>query len=525
MTVVDIPETVALALVKITADAPLDQKNDPELLDLLLENFNLPSPRLKVGGYVRLSEYRGAVEDDSDIAVVRQAKDVLEHCTEDNICVSHWFVDNGISASNKWIKRPDYESMFSKLQSGSLDGIIFYDIERLYRQPRQLEDLIDLVEKQNTYVSAISEVFDLTTGSGKANARGQVTGGAKYSDDISRRQKRKVRSRVAKGAWHGGTIPFGYRPGAAKGSLEVNEAEKHTVRVAVDMILDGTPLSAVVRHLNEQGMLTRAGKPWQRSALRELLMRETLTGYRHHQPRIKNTTQPVPGTKPTIVKGKWDAIITDEEHAALRAILLSDSRRTTPVGGGHARKFLAVGYLQCGKCGAHLIGKTGQSRGIPYHYYICTGAGCYVRRNAVPVDDFIAGAVLTRLADVDQEIGTINDPAIAKLKLELLQISEREEEMHAANAAGDIAVSDWTRGMKHLNARKKAVEAQIKELSNPKRLVRRRDENALKLAWQKGSLAQKRDYIAQAGLVFRVDPVGRGRFRALGVTALPVSEG
>jgi DNA invertase Pin-like site-specific DNA recombinase len=36
--------------------------------------------------------------------------------------------------------------MLDDLEVGLIDGIVFYDMDRLARQPRDLEDLIDWVE-------------------------------------------------------------------------------------------------------------------------------------------------------------------------------------------------------------------------------------------------------------------------------------------------------------------------------------------------------------------------------------------
>ncbi|MCM2430102.1 recombinase family protein [Streptomyces sp. RKAG337] len=46
-----------------------------------------------------------------------------------------------------WIViRPQFRQLLADLASGLIDGVIFYDLDRLVRQPRDLEDLIDIVE-------------------------------------------------------------------------------------------------------------------------------------------------------------------------------------------------------------------------------------------------------------------------------------------------------------------------------------------------------------------------------------------
>ncbi|MFE1768193.1 recombinase family protein, partial [Streptomyces angustmyceticus] len=46
-----------------------------------------------------------------------------------------------------WIVlRPEFRQLLADLANGVIDGVIFYDLDRLVRQPRDLEDLIDIVE-------------------------------------------------------------------------------------------------------------------------------------------------------------------------------------------------------------------------------------------------------------------------------------------------------------------------------------------------------------------------------------------
>ncbi|QIY59499.1 recombinase family protein [Streptomyces sp. RPA4-5] len=46
-----------------------------------------------------------------------------------------------------WIVlRPEFRRLLADLAIGVIDGVIFYDLDRLVRQPRDLEDLIDIVE-------------------------------------------------------------------------------------------------------------------------------------------------------------------------------------------------------------------------------------------------------------------------------------------------------------------------------------------------------------------------------------------
>ena len=53
------------------------------------------------------------------------------------------YVDQSKSATDRTKVRPAYDQMVADYKAGAFDAIICYDLDRLTRQPRQLEDWID----------------------------------------------------------------------------------------------------------------------------------------------------------------------------------------------------------------------------------------------------------------------------------------------------------------------------------------------------------------------------------------------
>ena len=66
-------------------------------------------------------------------------------------------VDDDISAWKRRVRRPGWEAMLARIESGQASGIIVWHVDRLARQPRDLERLIDLAEKGVTLASAHGE--------------------------------------------------------------------------------------------------------------------------------------------------------------------------------------------------------------------------------------------------------------------------------------------------------------------------------------------------------------------------------
>src|SRR5712692_2269386 len=59
------------------------------------------------------------------------------------------FVDKSISAFSGKV-RPAYEQMLAKVRAGEITKLVAYDLDRLYRDPRELEDLIALADPRRT---------------------------------------------------------------------------------------------------------------------------------------------------------------------------------------------------------------------------------------------------------------------------------------------------------------------------------------------------------------------------------------
>ncbi|HEX3196276.1 MAG TPA: recombinase family protein [Propionibacteriaceae bacterium] len=58
----------------------------------------------------------------------------------------------GVSAYRRRVVRPGFEQLLTDLASGLIDGICVWDSDRLARQPRDLERLIDLYETRKGLV-------------------------------------------------------------------------------------------------------------------------------------------------------------------------------------------------------------------------------------------------------------------------------------------------------------------------------------------------------------------------------------
>src|SRR5262245_66580541 len=109
--------------------------------------------------------------------------------------------------------------MLEEIEAGLVEAVLVYHADRLHRHPRELEDFIDLCQRQKVKLATVSGDVDLSTHEGQLIARIQGAVARKESDDKSRRIRRKHEELATAGKVSGGgSRPFGF------------EADKRTVR-------------------------------------------------------------------------------------------------------------------------------------------------------------------------------------------------------------------------------------------------------------------------------------------------------
>src|SRR5690606_20716803 len=87
------------------------------------------------------------------------------------------------------------------------DVIVSVDLDRLLRSTKDLNTLIDL----GAQVVTVDGEIDLTSADGGFRATMIAGIGRFETRRASERQKRHKAAKAARGEWHGGTPPYGYR--------------------------------------------------------------------------------------------------------------------------------------------------------------------------------------------------------------------------------------------------------------------------------------------------------------------------
>lgn len=265
------------------------------------------------------------------------------------------------------VVRPVWDSAMADLRRGKYNALALPNIDRGMRDPRDLEDLIDLVEHYGVLVVGMTGFLDLTSDAGIAMARNEVNQRNLESRNLSRRLSAGKRHAALKGRNFGGpNRPFGWQED--KVTLEPAEAE--LIREATKKVVAGVRLRSIARDWNDRNIGTVTGKSWTTTILRQILTNPRLCGVRTYRGEV------LTGADGSPIRGIWEPILSEHDFTAVQKILHGYTRVNPKDGRGHATKYLLSPFVRCGKCNAHMRGGLRPGpKGTKVPIYACRAKG------------------------------------------------------------------------------------------------------------------------------------------------------
>jgi DNA invertase Pin-like site-specific DNA recombinase len=308
--------------------------------------------------YARISEV------DNDDTPTRGRTDGVDRQVADAVALcerSGWphlapFVDNDFSASDYATKvRPGYQEMMRLVRAGEVGRIVCWDIDRLYRRMKELEELIELATAGRVSIVSMYGDLDLSTGDGRFVARSLVNMAQKSSDDTSRRIRRQRQALRDRGIAKGGRTAFGWAD-----PMTPHPVEAKLVVAAMHAVLAGESLVGIARAWEAKGVPTKqGGEHWDQARVSQILTNPRHIGRMTHR-------------GDDVGPAAWPAIVDRETFERVTATLKSRSAHLYGI--SHAHRPLS-GVLVCGSCGNSL--SRSQNNGVAcWRCFKRPGAGC-----------------------------------------------------------------------------------------------------------------------------------------------------
>lgn len=409
---------------------------------------NKRAPRCAI--YCRISSDR----DGEAVGVGRQEKDCRQIAQGRGWEVMAVFVDNDVSAWRRDVHRPGWEQLLDGLKARLFDAVVVYHGDRLMRQPRDLEDLLDTAESAGVQLASPSGQRNLDSADDRFILRIEVAQACKSSDDTSRRVRDTHRHLADTGKPKGGIRGFGYACSNAEtcklgdelcahDGVSIVKHEAAAIRAAAVAVQRGRPLHAIAADMNAKGIVTATGVSWEGAKVGRLLRQARLAGLREYQGEVVGQA----AWKPILDRATWE-----------RVMAILDGR-----GPGRAArpKALLTGILVCGLCGARMVSQP--CRGKRTYFCMKDKGGCnririesegteteIAGRLFVAVDNHKLGRAVADDARQDDETGE----KVAALEAKLNEI--------AAMYAGDeITKAEWLAARQGVERRLDAAKRQL----------------------------------------------------------------
>jgi site-specific DNA recombinase len=454
----------------------------------------------QAGGYVRISDDPSEEEK----GVTRQKEDVAELAARLGWTLGKVYQENDTSAYRKkrirladgrsvWrVVRPEFRQMLQDYEDGVIDGIIVYDLERLARQPRDLEDLIDLVDHFKRPVVGVTGALDLMTENGKTMARVLVAMANKSSADTARRVARERLQRAQEGRSLSSRRAFGWQ--ADRITIEPSEAA--VVRGAIKRFTDGESWNSVTQWITETGVPPVGGGRWYLASVKKVILNPRVAGLTVYNgafrtPDANATGGQEPGDGKRLAPSPRDRAVRDAHGAYVpgphKAIVTVEQwealidewerrREGREFTAQNTRRYLLSGLLRCGRpredgtlCSKTLVGiTTRRAKGGPdMTLYKCPNkgnGGCGgTQRHMARLDALIEDLLFLHLqTNQPEDTGPEpepeqDDPAATELE----DVRNRLKLMRAGMRDGTVSTETFFAVVPALETREKKLTADL----------------------------------------------------------------
>ena len=437
----------------------------------------------RIAIYIRLSKEDARCLDESE-SVTNQRAIIEEHIAGfqdgDEYIIVDEYVDDGISGTTD-DEREDFQRMLSDIKRGRINCVIVKDLARSFRNySDQGYYLDDWFPRYNVrFISLYHQPLDSYKEPQNMRSIAVPIQGvlnenhcAETSDKVREVFDMKRRN----GEHIGSFAAYGYLKNPHdKNALIVDEEAATVVRDIFNLFLDGMSKNAIVRHLNELGILCpaaykreRLGLNYQNPSLvpgkRPLWCTMTVSNilknrmycgdmvqgrYRMKSYKV-HVQEVVPQDEWYIVENTHEAIIDRDIFDKVQRLLLRDTR----TGPQQKKLYLFSGFLKCADCGKAM---TRSKVGGTVYYYCRTykdqsKSACTkhtIKHNLLETAVLYAIQQQVYLAvDYSKTIERINKAPLAESQSKklLYAIEQKERELSKITRYKQAIYQDWKDG-------------------------------------------------------------------------------
>lgn len=311
-----------------------------------------PTRKVRCAIYTRKSSEEGLDMDFNSLDAQRESCEayIVSQRAEGWTTVSDRYDDGGFSGGT--LERPALKRLLSAVQSGKIDVIVVYKIDRLSRSMLDFLNLIELFERQGVTFVSVTQSFNTKDAMGRMALNILVTFAQFERELIGERIRDKVAASRKRGKWMGGWTPLGYEVRDRK--LLVHEADADRVRAIFRRFVQLKSATLLARELIAANQRTRYGHLLDKTLLYRILHNRVYLGEAVH--------------KGTCYPGEHEAIIDKKLWDQAHSILKESPRKRA--NNSRAQMPALLKGLLFGPDGAAMSPTHTRKSGRLYRYYI-----------------------------------------------------------------------------------------------------------------------------------------------------------
>lgn len=320
--------------------------------------------------YTRKSTEEGLQQEFNSLDAQREAGEayVKSQMHEGWTLVAEPYDDGGFTGGN--MERPALARLLADIQSGRIDCVVVYKVDRLSRSLLDFSKMMETFERHQVAFVSVTQQFNTSTSMGRLMLNVLLSFAQFEREIISERTRDKIAAARRKGKWAGGMPLLGYDVDPRAHKLMVNEAEAAQVRAIFELYLEKESLMSAAEELRRRGWSnkrwttrkgrSRGGRPFDKASLHKLLTKVVYVG----KTKYKSETH----------AGEHEAIVSLEVWERVQRQLKQNVRGVgMRVGTGFAA--LLKGRLRCATCDCAMSPTHAtKNRKKRYRYYVCIRA-------------------------------------------------------------------------------------------------------------------------------------------------------
>ncbi len=394
-------------------------------------------PRLKrVAAYARVSSGKDAMLHSLSAQVSYYSKLIQSHNGWEYAGV---YADEALTGTKE--SRENFQQLLTDCRSGKIDMVITKSISRFARNTVTLLQTVRELKTLNVDVYFEEQNIHSADSDGELMLSILASYAQEESLSASENQKWRVRQNFEQGKpWRG--YMMGYRYDGERYVVVPEEAE--VVRSIYADYLSGKGLVAIMKRLNDEGVLTQQGFTWHRSAITRILKNYTYTGNLLLQTKFRENYL----TKRTLVNnGELPQYHAENTHEPIidigtyNLVQLEMKRRAEKYSGKPTHNtYPFTGLITCDNCKKHYRRKVTPTGAI----WICSTYNTYGK--SICPSKAIPETTLISLAD---EIGGADKiTAITALNGNIIEFTLTSGEVITKRWQDRSRAESWTKEMR-----------------------------------------------------------------------------